>query len=63
MNPVIKTGNKRVLTDMDMPELPKIDTAEHLRDLAQVCLCVCTLGDGGRGRVHFLVESDGHAWV
>lgn len=36
MNPVISAGNKRVLTDIDMPELPKVDTAEHLRDLAQV---------------------------
>jgi hypothetical protein len=37
MTPVIKMGNKRVLTEGDMPELPKVDTAEHLRDLAQVC--------------------------
>jgi hypothetical protein len=44
MNPVIKMGNERVLTETDMPELPKVDTAEHLRDLAQVCaLC-------GRGK-------------
>lgn len=36
MTPVIKEGNKRILTEIDMPELPKVDTADHLRNLAQV---------------------------
>lgn len=36
MNPVIRMGNKRVLGEGDMPELPTVDTAEHLRGLAQV---------------------------
>ncbi len=36
MNPVIKVGNQRALTEADMPELAPRDQAAHLRDLAQV---------------------------
>jgi len=36
MNPVIKEGNKRLLTDMDMPALARRDQARHLKELVQV---------------------------
>jgi hypothetical protein len=49
MSPVIAAGNKRVLTEIDMPDLPKADTAEHLRDLAQVSSLDLWSGRGGGG--------------
>lgn len=36
MNPVIKIGNKRTLTEADMPSLAKRDQAVHVQDLVEV---------------------------
>jgi len=36
MNPVIKIGNKRTLTEADMPGLAKRDQAVHVQDLVEV---------------------------
>ena len=38
MNPVIKIGNKRTLTETDMPGLAKRDQAVHVQDLVEVRL-------------------------